>query len=165
MQAGMNGHLSKPLTLASLAHVLSHWLAESSASDGEAEAKIDLPNGDSGPAAGLDASAILGGAIGRGLTLEFVLGEFLRLHRDDLAQVRARVAAGDTESARNLVHTLEGAAAMVGARKLRLAVAELGAALRAGAARAASDTLLTACEAEISIFFEAAGAKGGSSQG
>jgi HPt (histidine-containing phosphotransfer) domain-containing protein len=97
---------------------------------------------------------MLGGAIGHGLTREFILSEFMRLHRDDLAQLRSHLAAGDTDSARKQVHTLEGAAAMVGARSLRTALAGLGAALRAGREKAAVDAALAACEAEISVFLK-----------
>ena len=149
MQAGMNGHLSKPLTPASLAHVLGHWLAESSESDDDVGTKYGFSSKDPGSQERLDPGAMLGGAIGRELTREFILDEFLRLHRDNLAQVRGHLAAGDVESARKLAHTLEGASAMVGARRLRAAVAELGSALRAGADEATIDAWLSACEAEI----------------
>ena len=37
-RAGMNGHISKPLTLASLARILGHWLAEFSEPDANAAA-------------------------------------------------------------------------------------------------------------------------------
>jgi PAS domain S-box-containing protein len=149
IQAGMNGHLSKPVTPASLANVLSHWLARSPDSDGDVDAENDKLNEGSGPPAGLDSSAMLGGAVGEELTREFILGEFLRLHRDNLAQVRAHLAEGHTDAARKLVHSLEGASAMIGARKLRVAVGELDAALRAGMDKAAVDTRLAAGEAEI----------------
>ena len=149
LQAGMNGHLSKPLTPASLANVLGHWLAESVESDGNAQAESGILDQGAEPSAELDSNAMLLGAVGRGMTREFILGEYLRLHRDDLARVRAHLAGGDADSAHKLVHSLEGASAMVGARKVMEAVAELGATLRAGADQAAIDARLAACEAEI----------------
>jgi signal transduction histidine kinase/CheY-like chemotaxis protein/HPt (histidine-containing phosphotransfer) domain-containing protein len=152
LQAGMNGHLSKPLTPASLAKVLSHWLAETIESSGDVAVEKEIFEEAPRLSAGFDPGAILGGAVGTGLTREFILAEFLKLHRDDPAQVRVHLAAGDKESARKLVHTLEGASAMVGARKLRAAVAELNAALRAGSDMETIDGWLTACEVEISLF-------------
>ena len=148
LRAGMNGHLSKPLTPASLAHVLGNWLAETVEPGGDGAASSPSRDPDL-PPAGLDAGSILGGAIGGELTREFIVGEFLRLHRGDLAQVRARLAEGDVESARKPVHTLEGASAMVGARTVRMALADLSASLRAGADQAAIERWISASEAAV----------------
>jgi PAS domain S-box-containing protein len=154
-QAGMNGHLSKPLTPASLARALGRWLAESLELETADDARIGCLDQEKESADGLAATAMLLGAVGQGLTREYILREFLRLHCDDPARVRAHLADGDIDSARKLVHNLEGASAMVGAQKLRTAVAGLGAALRAGMDKSVVDARLAACEAELALLEDA----------
>ena len=69
-RAGMNGYISKPLTPASLARVLSHWLAPSTTPDGDGDgddgdvASDRRPGQRPGPPARLDSSAMLLGTTG-----------------------------------------------------------------------------------------------------
>jgi CheY-like chemotaxis protein/HPt (histidine-containing phosphotransfer) domain-containing protein/anti-sigma regulatory factor (Ser/Thr protein kinase) len=154
-QAGMNGHLTKPLTRASLARALGRWLAESLEPETADDARIGCLDQEKESADGLAATAMLLGAVGQGLTREYILREFLRLHHDDPVQLRAHLADGDIESARKLVHSLEGASAMVGAQKVRAAVAGLGAALRTGMGKAVVDARLAACETELALLEDA----------
>ncbi|MBE0627600.1 MAG: response regulator [Burkholderiales bacterium] len=149
MRAGMNGHLTKPLTPESLAKELRHWLAESLERDDQAEAEQAGSQRGAGRSTGSDSGPILGGSLGNGMSREFVLREFQRMHRGDLARVREHIAEGDHESARNVIHNVEGISAMVGAKRVRQVFAELGKALRDGMGQADIEAHLDACEVEM----------------
>jgi HPt (histidine-containing phosphotransfer) domain-containing protein len=75
--------------------------------------------------------------------------EYLRLHRSDIVQLREHLANGQYDDARKLLHTLEGAAAMIGARGVERAVAELSAALRSGAGGLRYEALARVCDSEF----------------
>ncbi len=147
--AGMSGHLTKPLSITRLAQVLSHWLAPAYDADGSIDARGDSSVPDRHSNFQPPAKGMLSGAMGKVLTREYVLSEFLRLHGGDLARVAEHIAGGDTDAARKLVHNLEGAAAMVGLWKVRDKVTELAAALRNGADSSETGRRIEACEAEF----------------
>lgn len=149
LRSGMNGHLTKPLTPESLTRELRHWLAESLHSDNEAAAEQAGLQRDAGGSSGSESRPILGGSLGNGMSREFVLREFQRIHRGDLAQVRAHIADGDHESARNVIHNVEGISAMVGAKRVRQVFADLSKALRDGMGQSDIDACLDACEVEM----------------
>jgi HPt (histidine-containing phosphotransfer) domain-containing protein len=75
--------------------------------------------------------------------------EYLRLHRSDVAQLREHLAQGRYAAARQLLHTLEGAAAMIGARGVEQAFAALSAALRSGEEGIRYEALARTCEYEF----------------
>ena len=152
--AGMNGHLRKPVTRATLAAELANWLAGSpeaaqtdTPSDRKASARLSVVRG-------LDEGAMLAGNQSSGRTSESMCREYVRLHRGDILQLREHLAAGRYVTARQLLHTLEGAAAMIGARGIEKATSELGAALRAGADRNRWEPLARACELEFDLLAE-----------
>jgi len=149
MRAGMNGHLTKPLTPESLAKELRNWLAESLIGDDEFAEEASGLQHDSGASTGSESHSILGGTLGNGMSREFMLSEFQRMHRADLAQVREHLANGDRESARFVIHNVEGISAMVGAKRVRQVFADLGAALRNGMGQEEIDACLDACEVEM----------------
>jgi CheY-like chemotaxis protein len=148
LAAGMNGHLHKPVTRATLATELSNWLAQTVAPDKECGTAVigDRPCA-AGP--GLSGRAMLAGDSGRADSRQHLHFEFVRLHGTDIARLWKHLADGDREAARQLLHTLEGSAAMIGARRLEAAVSRLAAALRAGEAPAVCEPLAANCDLEF----------------
>ena len=148
LDAGMNGHLRKPLTRAALAAELGNWLAGPVESAGAAaehrvqRARLQLVGG-------LDKDAMLAGHPAGVRARDAMVREYLRLHRSDVGQLREHLAQGHYAAARQLLHTLEGAAAMIGARGLEQAFAELSAALRSGEEGARYEALARTCEYEF----------------
>jgi two-component system sensor histidine kinase/response regulator len=67
-----------------------------------------------------------------------LLGMLVQDHGDDIARLRDRLAAGDTESAARIAHSLKGAGATLGAEKLRERAAALETAIYALPAGAAA---------------------------
>ncbi|MCD7983149.1 MAG: Hpt domain-containing protein [Desulfovibrio sp.] len=62
-----------------------------------------------------------------------LLGKFIETERDSPAKVEQALQNGDTETARQLVHSTKGAAANLGAKALAAAALELEMAIKAGA--------------------------------
>ncbi len=148
LEAGMNGYLRKPVTRAALAAELGNWLA------GTVEPSGQVPDGGvKRPrltlVGGVDRGAMLAGHPAAPGGRDAMVREYLRLHRSDVVQLREYLATGQYDDARRLLHTLEGAAAMIGARGVERAVAELSAALRSGSEGLRYDALATACESEF----------------
>jgi CheY-like chemotaxis protein len=73
-------------------------------------------------------------------------------HADDVATLRACRAAGDTEQARRLAHTIKGAAGTLGAVRLQARAAELEAAIHAGRTDGEIEPLALALEAAQAEF-------------
>jgi PAS domain S-box-containing protein len=148
LDAGMNGHLRKPVTRAALAAELGNWLAGPVEPAGAAQehkmqrARLQLVGG-------LDKDAMLAGHPAGVRVRDAMVREYLRLHRSDVAQLREHLAQGHYAAARQLLHTLEGAAAMIGARGVEQAFAELSAALRSGEEGARYEALARTCENEF----------------
>jgi signal transduction histidine kinase/DNA-binding NarL/FixJ family response regulator/HPt (histidine-containing phosphotransfer) domain-containing protein len=162
LRAGMNGHLTKPLTPESLMRELRHWLAESlNGEEDPASEQAGARRADRA-SAGADSRPILGGALGNGMSRESMLNQFQQMHRGDLARVRALLANGDHASARDVIHNVEGISAMVGAKRVRQVFAELGAALREGRGQADIDACLDACEVEMDQVVESSTGGSGS---
>jgi CheY-like chemotaxis protein len=172
LAAGMNGHISKPATRAMLALELSNWLATAedpagpSPDDGHHAANL----GTAAPE--LDGGAMLAGVHAGADLREDLFAAYVRLHRHDVVSLRDHVANGQYTAARELLHTLEGSAAMVGARGIRAAAAALAAALRADSDAATCRQLAVACEREfdalaasLSIAANAAGEGPGDGRG
>ena len=62
-----------------------------------------------------------------------LLQKFIETERDSSAKVEQALKNGDTETARQLVHSTKGAAANLGAKALAAAALELEMAIKAGA--------------------------------
>jgi CheY-like chemotaxis protein len=148
LEAGMNGYLRKPVTRAALAAELGNWLAgtvEPSGAErdgGEKRARLALVGG-------TDREAMLAGHPAASGARDVMVREYLRLHRNDVLQLHEYLASGQYDDARQLLHTMEGAAAMIGAPGLERAVAELSAALHSGAGDVRYDALARACDSEF----------------
>jgi two-component system sensor histidine kinase/response regulator len=62
-----------------------------------------------------------------------LLGKFIDSEQDSGAKIAQALSAGETEKARNLVHTTKGAAANLGAKALAAAALELEMGIKASA--------------------------------
>jgi len=120
-EAGMDGHLSKPVDRDGLLGAVARLLSQPRV------ARAALPNVE--PVL-LDEAVLTALAIDLGASGASIIGEFIAELRDVSALMRT---ASDTTSVRALSHRLVGAARTLGARRLAQATERLQAAQRAGA--------------------------------
>jgi two-component system sensor histidine kinase/response regulator len=148
LEAGMNGYLRKPVTRAALAAELGNWLAGTVEPAGEVrDGAVKRPR--LALVGRVDSDAMLAGRHAAPGARDAMVREYLRLHRNDIVQLREYLATGQYADARQLLHTLEGAASMIGARGVERAVAELSAALHSGAGAIRYDVLARVCDSEF----------------
>jgi CheY-like chemotaxis protein/HPt (histidine-containing phosphotransfer) domain-containing protein len=126
LQAGMNGHVAKPVDPAALFSVLAQWL-ERRPPPGSAAPVPGIP--------GIDLAGALRRLRGNHQLLLRLLGELVRQWRDGAQRIRDQLARAEREEARRTAHTLKGAAANLGVDDL------------AAAAGAVEKTLATADDA------------------
>ncbi|MFM7784527.1 MAG: ATP-binding protein, partial [Gammaproteobacteria bacterium] len=123
--AGMNGHLGKPVEPARLLEELSRWIP------GDApRAPAPLPR-DPLPAAPLpgappageeqqiDVAVGLGFFRGRMPGYQRMLGRYIEVHGEDALAIRSALEAGNTQEAGRLAHSLMSISATLGAMQVR----------------------------------------------
>jgi two-component system sensor histidine kinase/response regulator len=129
-QAGMNDFLSKPVEPEALWAMLLRWIPSRSAGSGTAPA-LAAPPLDAAPAiAGLDTAAGLRRVLGKQGAYYKLLSTLVRDQGPAPELIAARLAAGDTDGAQVLLHTLRGVAGNVGAARVAQLALQLEQALR-----------------------------------
>jgi HPt (histidine-containing phosphotransfer) domain-containing protein len=113
-QAGMNGHVAKPVDPSALFAVLAHWLDRPRA-EAAAPVTLGIP--------GIDFNGALRRLRGNRDLLLRLLGELVRQWRDGAQRIREQLARAEREEARRTAHTLKGAAANLGVDDLAAAAA------------------------------------------
>ncbi len=137
IDAGMNGHLVKPVDPDKLFGAIAHWIPEHR-TDGAA---VVAPLA-SGSVAAMDEIAApridqtLGMKYfgGRQALYQRALGQFGPLHGGDTTLLRQALDAGDRATAERIAHTLKSTSAMLGAEALRRLVTALELSLHDGVA-------------------------------
>ncbi|WP_425058350.1 ATP-binding protein [Sporomusa carbonis] len=125
-EAGMSGYLTKPLNPVKLIDVLKKYVyiedtaaavAETYAADPDKQVDFDFESG----------IHRIGGKMD---VYRDILKQFMSNHSEDAVKLERLIAAEKFEEARQLVHTVKGIAANIGANSLKQASMELGKALR-----------------------------------
>ncbi|HEB97554.1 MAG TPA: response regulator [Sedimenticola thiotaurini] len=132
LEAGMNDHIAKPISVQEMFRTLARWIhpsqpqpapwQERTGADGR---RHDWPSIE-----GLDTAAGLAVAGADPDLYRRLLRRFRDSGRDQVAAIRAALAAGDREEAVRHAHTLKGTAATLGATPLSRQAASLEQALR-----------------------------------
>lgn len=130
-EAGMNGHVAKPLEADALAALLPRCVpAGGRMSPETAPESFWAP----GALPGIDVTMALERFLRDPSWLRQVLEKFYRAHGDDPERIREFVLRGDPESAQRLTHSLKGAAGHICANDLYETCCRLDDALEAGRA-------------------------------
>ena len=158
IDAGMNDFVSKPVHPEKLFSTLARWArvpvrppsTAAEASDTGLDRRLSAMSG-------YDYEAALRTVQGRTQSLRRLLVDYASRRADDVRAIRAALAAGDTERALLLTHTLKGAAGVLGATGVQAAAARVEAALRGSAGVSDPDiaALQTTHEALLSELHEA----------
>jgi len=154
LDAGMNGHLSKPIDPERLLQTVASYRkgrpSERAASTEAAPSRERFPE-----VAGLDGAAGLRRVRGNARLYLSLLRQFILEHAGASALLRERLATDDVEGARSLAHAIKGVSANLGAEALARAAGDLEECLRSkpghvtgplGALTAALDALVKGIE-------------------
>lgn len=131
-QAGMNGHITKPVTIEALREALQTWLPDLEAPDSPSEGKSlpPAPPDEGKRLPGIDMHMLerhLGSAMA---AAPRIFASFYRAHRETIARLAASIEQQDWAQAFLIAHTLKGASANIGATALQAASQALEEALQ-----------------------------------
>ncbi len=131
LQAGMNDHISKPLSPDALKQMVRHWLqvgetdllySVALAQSMERGSCLGLP--------GIDVDEGLSRLQGNQPLYEKLLADFYKGQKEDLIQLQALLETGDWHEACQLIHALKGVAGNLGAKRLHELASQLETSLR-----------------------------------
>ncbi len=144
LEASMDDHIAKPVDAGALYAALARWLpgaAVATSPPTRAEPDATAPAADAETRLRQAIGAVPGLTLAAGLKisnnsaerLARFLEKFRVEHAGDAQSIERLLAAGDRDDARRIAHTLKGLAGTFGLDSLRVAAAELDAAIKAGA--------------------------------
>ena len=156
LAAGMNDHLAKPIEPDDLFAMLLRWVpvrVNEAIPNAPPEAETATPpvadTVTADPLVGIEGLDVVGGmkrVLNKRPAYEGMLRLFVDGQADTIARTRSLLAAGHTDDARQLMHTLKGTAGTIGATKLGKLAAVVEMALADNAAAPIVDALLAPLE-------------------
>lgn len=149
LEAGMNDHISKPVSSKIFYETILRWLPKPANNPNLPVTKNDLPTDAAINLAllqipGLDLKQGLQSVLGKPGKLQQLLIMFGKGHAGDMAALRNHFMAGEITEAKRLAHTLKGLAATLGLPALRQSAQQLESAI---ITPAADTDILTAIDA------------------
>jgi len=145
LDAGMDDYLTKPIEEAELVRVLSRWLAHSAHN----RAAAPTPDPTLPAIAGIDVAVALNRVSGKRDLLWRLLADFRSRNAHAAAELGALFAHGNFSAARDLAHTIKGAAATLAAQRIADAAANIESAARSNATPSSTLDELAAALAEL----------------
>lgn len=119
LEAGMNDHVTKPIERETLVRIIGKFLQPLAVN--EAAEASETPSADSTALpqiAGINVAEGLDRIGNQWSAYERVLQHFRKIHQDDVKQIETAFAAGQSEQAAQLAHTLKGSSGNIGAQAL-----------------------------------------------
>ena len=141
LEAGMAGMGVKPVSLAALRAALEQWLPDAQSSNSD---KTDLPVAQTSPEAAapvFDMEGVLERLMGDQDLAWAVIDGFLVDNRSQIEELQGFLRSGSVDGSRRQAHSIKGAAATVGAERLRSTASAMEQAAQAGDLRTVENAL------------------------